>query len=62
MKPLAPGYLRIGGTMADRLVFTSSPTFVFKSFDTDEIDGGECSYENTYCDANQRHNYTMNGI
>lgn len=62
MKALAPGYIRVGGTMADRLWFQPNKnqqrfkTFVF------DIDGGECAYEDKYCKDFLRPNFTMSGI
>jgi hypothetical protein len=59
MKALSPAYLRVGGTMADRLIFTTNKSMSFK-YHLRETDGGECSYEQKYCDYLQKPNFTMN--
>ncbi|KYB27768.1 heparanase [Tribolium castaneum] len=59
MKALSPAYLRIGGTMADRLIFSTTESLHFKHLGP-KVDGGECSYEERYCDALNRPNFTMN--
>lgn len=57
MNALSPAYLRVGGTMADRLIFSTSMSFKHLNSKTD---GGECSYEEKYCDYLDRPNFTMN--
>uniref|UniRef100_A0A1Y1N3N1 Heparanase n=1 Tax=Photinus pyralis TaxID=7054 RepID=A0A1Y1N3N1_PHOPY len=59
MKPLAPGYLRIGGNMADRLWFDPSGKFVSKTQQVVESDGGACANEEIDCDVYDRPNFTM---
>ncbi|RZC41862.1 heparanase-like, partial [Asbolus verrucosus] len=59
VKALSPAYLRIGGTMADRLIFTKSQLNSFKHYLKGELDGGECSYERKFCDFLQKPNFTM---
>lgn len=62
MQALAPGYLRIGGTLADRLHFTLNGSTVFK-FDVppDLADGKECYYDQLMCRHYLRPNFTMSG-
>ncbi|KAI7815516.1 heparanase-like [Rhyzopertha dominica] len=61
MSALAPGYLRIGGTMADRLIFVENKNFAFKTSFHLEIDGGACAFEDIRCDVFLRPNFTMSG-
>lgn len=61
LSALAPGYLRIGGTMADRLYFIRDSQPSFKIHYVSEIDGGVCSYESVNCNYLLRPNFTMSG-
>lgn len=58
MRNLAPGYLRIGGTMADRLIFTTNDTQSLQTFNVEQ-DGNDCAYENIQCLSESRPNFTM---
>lgn len=61
MSALAPGYFRVGGTMADRLLFVPQTEPRFKTKEISQIDGGDCAYEEKNCDVYVRPNYTMSG-
>lgn len=59
LSALAPGYFRVGGTMADRLHFIPQNQPRFKIKEITNIDGGGCAYESTKCDIYLRPNFTM---
>ncbi|KAK4886223.1 hypothetical protein RN001_002494 [Aquatica leii] len=59
MRPLGPGYLRIGGNMADRLRFVHNIDFSFKIKTIATEYDGECPNEGHFCDAWDRPNFTM---
>lgn len=61
MAALSPGYLRIGGTMADRLIFIPSKQPLFKINNWVGPDGDMCAYEESRCDFYIRPNFTMSG-
>lgn len=61
LSALAPGYLRVGGTMADRLYFIRDSQPSFKIHFVSEIDGGVCSQESVTCNYLLRPNFTMSG-
>lgn len=61
MSALAPGYLRIGGTMADRLIFNPHKMPSFKLGVSVEPDGGACAYKVNKCNFVVRPNFTMSG-
>lgn len=61
MQNLAPGYLRIGGTMADRLIFVQDNSHLKKVFSLEQ-DGSECAYEDKMCSPKLRPNFTLSGI
>jgi len=50
---LAPAYLRVGGTLADRLIFEPDSGYSPVRHKTNMSDGGTCSYEAKGC---ARHN------
>ncbi|XP_065342829.1 heparanase-like [Cloeon dipterum] len=59
---LSPGYLRVGGTAADRLIFVENHVQDGK-FDESEalpLDGGSCAYEGEMCTKQQRF-FNMSG-
>lgn len=60
---LAPGYFRVGGTMADRLHFVANNEPRFKIREVVNTDGGVCAYETNAkkCDVFLRPNFTMSG-
>lgn len=60
MGALSPAYLRVGGTMADCLKFSTDQVSYLHNFKY-EMDGGECSYQQHYCHYSQKKNFTMNG-
>ncbi|KAK9876527.1 hypothetical protein WA026_013901 [Henosepilachna vigintioctopunctata] len=59
---LSPAYLRVGGNMADCLIFQSNNKRSLKENIGEKIDGGDCSYSNDYCQYQVLPNFTMNGI
>lgn len=61
MAALSPGYLRIGGTMADRLIFNSHKQPRFKISTFVNPDGGRCAHEEDDCNPFIRPNFTMSG-
>ncbi|KRT78377.1 hypothetical protein AMK59_6605 [Oryctes borbonicus] len=58
IKNLSPGYLRIGGTMADRIIFAISDMHSEKYF-INEQDGSDCAYEEIQCSLESRPNSTL---
>lgn len=59
---LAPAYLRIGGTLADRLIFEPDASYSPVRHKSNMSDGGTCSYEAKGC---ARHNidfFNMTGV
>ncbi|KAI4463089.1 heparanase [Holotrichia oblita] len=58
MTNLSPGYLRIGGTMADRLIFVTNQT-QSRKVSTDVQDGSDCAYEEMQCSLGSRSNFTL---
>lgn len=58
---LAPGYFRVGGTMADRLLFFPETEPRFKTETASSIDGDHCAYEDANCNVFVRPNFTMSG-
>jgi len=50
---LAPAYLRVGGTLADRLIFEPDARYSPVRHKSNMSDGGTCSYEAKGC---ARHN------
>ncbi|GJQ65491.1 hypothetical protein Trydic_g7595 [Trypoxylus dichotomus] len=58
MKNLSPGYLRIGGTMADRLIFVTNYLQTEKYF-INQQDGSNCAYEELQCSLESRPNFTL---
>jgi hypothetical protein len=59
---LAPAYLRIGGTLADRLIFEPDAIYSPVRHKSNMSDGGTCSYEAKGC---ARHNidfFNMTGM
>ncbi|XP_017778615.1 PREDICTED: heparanase-like isoform X2 [Nicrophorus vespilloides] len=59
MHPFRGGYLRIGGTMADRLIFNSSEDHNIKIINS-FLDNGECSYDGKFCNV-LKQNFNMSG-
>lgn len=51
---LSPCYLRVGGTAADRLIFTEKQSKDFTEAESPlmPIDGGSCAYEGELCSKN----------
>lgn len=60
MKNLSPGYLRIGGTMADRLIFVTNQTQSRKVL-MDVQDGSDCAYEQRHCSLGSISTFTLLG-
>ncbi|KAK9721525.1 Glycosyl hydrolase family 79, N-terminal domain [Popillia japonica] len=58
MKNLSPGYLRIGGTMADRLIFVTNQTQSRKVL-MDVQDGSDCAYEQRHCSLGSISTFTL---
>jgi len=59
---LAPAYLRVGGTLADRLIFEPDTSYSPVRRKSNMSDGGTCSYEAKGC---ARHNidfFNMTGV
>jgi hypothetical protein len=59
---LAPAYLRVGGTLADRLIFEPAASYGPVRQKSNMSDGGTCSYEAKGC---ARHNidfFNMTGM
>lgn len=61
MSYLSPGYLRIGGTLADRLRFVSKESQSFKYPSVPQTDGGSYAYEDQFADPFLWPNFTMSG-
>lgn len=57
---LAPCYLRVGGTAADRLIFQEKDNTSWNPSITLPMDGGSCSLEGELCMKNID-NFTMSG-
>lgn len=60
---LSPCYLRVGGTAADRLVFTEKKAKDYSEAESSllPIDGGSCAYEGELCSRNHEL-FNMTGI
>jgi hypothetical protein len=58
---LAPAYLRVGGTLADRLVFQPDGSYSPAKHGSNVSDGGTCSYEVTGCTFQNTSLFNMTG-
>jgi hypothetical protein len=59
---LAPAYLRVGGTLADRLVFQPDCSYSPVTYRSNMSDGGMCSYEVKGCTFQNMSFFNMTGI
>jgi hypothetical protein len=59
---LAPAYLRIGGTLADRLVFQPDGSYSPVKHKSNMLDGGTCSYEAKGCAFCNMSFFNMTGM
>lgn len=59
---LAPAYLRIGGTLADRLVFQPDWSYSPVKHKSNMSDGGTCSYESKGCAFRNISFFNMTGM
>ncbi|CAG2063513.1 unnamed protein product [Timema podura] len=65
---LSPGYLRVGGTAADCLIFNLMSDGRVEQDYTNlgqsyiRVDGGECAYEGNSCLQNRCEDFTMSGM
>lgn len=58
---LAPAYLRVGGTLADRLIFEPDASYSLVRHKSNMSDGGTCSYEGKGCARHNIHFFNMTG-
>jgi hypothetical protein len=59
---LAPAYLRIGGTLADRLIFEPDANYSPVRLKSNMSDGGMCSYEGKGCAHQNLNFFNMTGV
>ena len=59
---LAPAYLRVGGTLADRLIFEPDESYSPVRHKSNMSDGGTCSYEAQGCTHQNIDFFNMTGV